>query len=61
MKVQEDDPEPKQPRKRRKPRRARERDWGDCEVCGQNLPIVPETGMCGPCTFGEASTLLGDW
>lgn len=31
---------------------------GECEVCG-NSPIVPITGMCGPCTFGEASTIDG--
>jgi len=36
-------------------------DWTtDCEVCGQR-PIVPITGMCGPCTFGEAATANGNW
>jgi hypothetical protein len=36
-------------------------DWsGKCEVCGQS-PIVPFTGMCGPCTFGEADTVDGNW
>lgn len=36
-------------------------DWTKkCEVCGQS-PIVPLTGMCGPCTFGEASTYGGNW
>jgi hypothetical protein len=33
-------------------------DWNydaRCEVCGQG-PVVPETGMCGPCTFGEADS-----
>ena len=36
-------------------------DWdGKCEVCGAS-PIVPITGMCGPCTFGEAETAGGDW
>jgi hypothetical protein len=34
--------------------------WGKCELCDQYLPIVKETGMCGPCTTGDASTLLGD-
>lgn len=33
---------------------------GECEVCGQS-PIVPATGMCGPCTFGEADTAGGNW
>ena len=38
-----------------------EPDWsGKCEVCGQS-PTVPETGMCGPCTFGEADTAFGNW
>ena len=36
-------------------------DWDHrCEVCGQK-PIVPLTGMCGPCTFGEADTAGGNW
>jgi hypothetical protein len=39
----------------------REPDWnGKCKVCGAS-PIVPETGMCGPCTFGESDTMGGDW
>lgn len=38
-----------------------EPDWGGkCDVCG-NSPIVPLTGMCGPCTFGEGDTALGNW
>lgn len=32
--------------------------WGVCDNCQQDLPIVKETGMCGPCTFGESDTLL---
>ena len=36
-------------------------DWSkECEVCG-STPIVPATGMCGPCTFGEADTAGGNW
>ena len=31
-----------------------------CQVCGET-PIVPLTGMCGPCTFGEADTINGGW
>lgn len=35
--------------------------WGGaCETCGAS-PVVPETGMCGPCTFGEAETAGGNW
>lgn len=38
-----------------------EPDWkGKCELCGAS-PIVPITGMCGPCTFGEADTAGGNW
>jgi hypothetical protein len=38
-----------------------EPDWkGKCEVCGAS-PIVPLTGMCGPCTFGDAETAGGNW
>jgi hypothetical protein len=38
-----------------------EPDWShECEVCGQR-PIVPVTGLCGPCTFGEAETIGGNW
>lgn len=36
-------------------------DWTrKCENCGES-PIVPMTGLCGPCTFGEAGTLGGNW
>lgn len=36
-------------------------DWTKkCESCGET-PVVPVTGMCGPCTFGEAETAGGNW
>jgi hypothetical protein len=36
-------------------------DWTKkCENCGET-PILPSTGMCGPCTFGEAATAGGNW
>ena len=36
-------------------------DWSKvCENCDQS-PIVPLTGLCGPCTFGEAKTVGGNW
>lgn len=36
-------------------------DWEHgCEVCGAR-PIMPATGLCGPCTFGEADTAGGNW
>lgn len=38
-----------------------EPDWTKgCEVCGAK-PIMPLTGMCGPCTFGESDTAGGNW
>ena len=38
-----------------------EPDWeGQCENCGQS-PTHPLTGLCGPCTFGEAETAGGNW
>lgn len=38
-----------------------EPDWeGKCSNCGAS-PIVPMTGLCGPCTFGEADTAGGSW
>jgi hypothetical protein len=36
-------------------------DWSQCCLnCGAS-PIVPATGLCGPCTFGEADTSGGQW
>jgi len=38
-----------------------EPDWKiKCSNCGA-VPTLPITGMCGPCTFGEAETAEGDW
>lgn len=38
-----------------------EPDWSkECEICGAT-PVVPITGMCGPCTWGEAETANGNW
>lgn len=38
-----------------------ETDWANgCGLCGDK-PVVRETGMCGPCTFGEADTAGGNW
>ena len=36
-------------------------DWtSECESCGQK-PVVSATGLCGPCTWGEADTMNGAW
>jgi hypothetical protein len=38
-----------------------EPDWLEtCDVCDSS-PVVPSTGLCGPCTFGEADTVAGNW
>lgn len=34
---------------------------GTCECCEQYTVLVKDIGMCGPCTFGEADTLNGNW
>ena len=31
-----------------------------CSTCGE-VPTHPLTGLCGPCTFGEAETAGGNW
>lgn len=31
----------------------------ECEVCGAK-PVLKATGMCGPCTYGEADSAW-DW
>jgi len=42
-------------------RKQTEPDWtSECENCG-DTPVVPATGLCGPCTFGEADTIGGNW
>ena len=36
-------------------------DWTrGCSACGDK-PVVPQTGLCGPCTFGESITANGNW
>lgn len=36
-------------------------DWRDeCVNCSE-IPVVPISGLCGPCHFGEADTMQGDW
>ncbi len=33
---------------------------GACDVC-EATPVVSATGLCGPCTWGEADTMNGAW
>jgi len=36
-------------------------DWSaKCDVCNAS-PVMPATGLCGPCTTGEADTAGGNW
>ena len=36
-------------------------DWtSGCDLCGAK-PVMPATGMCGPCSTGDASTVAGNW
>lgn len=35
--------------------------WGECESCEQTTVLVAEVGLCGPCCFGEAETINGNW
>lgn len=37
-----------------------EPDWSQQCDCGAT-PVHPISGMCGPCTFGEAATAGGNW
>ena len=38
-----------------------EPNWNcECKVCGA-VPTVGDTGLCGPCCFGEAETIGGNW
>lgn len=38
-----------------------EPDWGgECDICGSS-PVMPITGMCGPCSTGESETIGGNW
>jgi len=46
-------------KKENKDKKQKKKEKG-CIVCG-NTPVIPETGMCGPCTTGEAETAGGNW
>lgn len=35
--------------------------FGECESCGQETCLVKDVMLCGPCCFGEAETLNGNW
>lgn len=31
-----------------------------CDIC-ESLPTVADSGLCGPCFFGETDTIDGNW
>lgn len=35
--------------------------YGVCESCENETVLEAETGLCGPCCFGEADTANGNW
>jgi ribosomal protein S14 len=35
--------------------------YGKCGSCGQKTCLVEDVGLCGPCCFGEAETINGNW
>lgn len=35
--------------------------FGACESCGMETVLVEDVGLCGPCCFGEAETINGNW
>lgn len=35
--------------------------FGGCESCGMETVLVEDVGLCGPCCFGEAETINGNW
>ncbi len=35
--------------------------YGECESCGMKTVLVKEVSLCGPCCFGEADTINGNW
>mgnify|MGYP003512630359 CR=1 FL=1 len=34
---------------------------GECESCGMDTVLVEDIGLCGPCCFGDADTINGNW
>lgn len=35
--------------------------FGECDSCGFETVLVKDVGLCGPCCFGEADTINGNW
>lgn len=38
-----------------------DKSFGECECCGMDTVLVAEVGLCGPCCFGEADTINGNF
>lgn len=37
------------------------KEFGECESCRFETVLVAEVGLCGPCCFGGAETINGNW
>lgn len=35
--------------------------FGKCSSCKEKTCLVADIGLCGPCCFGESSTINGNW
>ncbi len=35
--------------------------FGECASCGYETTLVKDVSLCGPCCFGEAATVNGNW
>jgi len=35
--------------------------YGECSCCESETVLSDLTDMCGPCTFGESDTIMGNW
>jgi len=35
--------------------------WGKCDSCYYTTVVEKDTGLCGPCCFGESETYNGNW
>lgn len=38
-----------------------DKEWGICMSCGFETFLVEDLGLCGPCCWGEAETINGNW
>ncbi len=53
--------EKKQEKKAKETAKEPGKSFGECMSCGWKTVLVEEVGLCGPCCFGEAETINGNW